>query len=143
MKIAAGHVHAGTVRKNPHLSVAKSMPRLARLATGDIGIRLRSAVSSPALAHITREPAPSPFLLRAPMDTARQYRPHQKADLLKTFPSESRAAADLLGDDLRTLTFAFDPCFEKQGTWSPGSGLNSRPPMGGRCGSTLWEVSRG
>lgn len=49
------------------------------------------------------------------MFTARQYPPTQKADFLRTFPTESRAAADLLGDELTHLTFAFASVFRETG----------------------------
>lgn len=49
------------------------------------------------------------------MFTARQYRPHQKRDFLKTFPRESRAAADLLAQDLKHLAFAFASVFHQPG----------------------------
>ena len=49
------------------------------------------------------------------MYTYRQYRPHQKPDLLKTFPAECRAAAHLLGDDLKDMVFAFASVFHEPG----------------------------
>ena len=39
--------------------------------------------------------------------TVRQYRPHQKAEFLRDFPQEARAAAALLGDELAGLRFYF------------------------------------
>ncbi len=49
------------------------------------------------------------------MFTFRQYRPHQKQDSIKTYPEECRAAADLLGDELKTLTFDFASVFKEPG----------------------------
>ena len=41
------------------------------------------------------------------MFTLRQFRPHQKAELLAAYPVECRSAADLLGDDLKSMRFTF------------------------------------
>lgn len=49
------------------------------------------------------------------MFTFRQYRANQKSDLLRTFPVECRAAAALLGDDLKALEFAFASVFHEPG----------------------------
>jgi hypothetical protein len=49
------------------------------------------------------------------MFTFRQYRPNQKSDFLKSFPEESRAAAALLRDELRQLTFVFASVFHEPG----------------------------
>ena len=45
--------------------------------------------------------------------TVRQYRPHQKAEFLRDFPVEAKAAARLLGDELKGLRFDFASVFQE------------------------------
>jgi hypothetical protein len=45
--------------------------------------------------------------------TLRQYRPHQKAEFLRDYAVESRAAAKLLGDELKGLRFDFASVFQE------------------------------
>ena len=45
--------------------------------------------------------------------TVRQYRPHQKTEFLRDFPIEARAAAKLLGDELKGLRFDFASVFQE------------------------------
>lgn len=42
----------------------------------------------------------------------RQYRPHQKAEFLREHPVEAKAAATLLGDELKGLRFDFATIFQ-------------------------------
>ncbi len=41
--------------------------------------------------------------------------PHQKLDFIQSYPSERRAAADLLGPDLAELRFTFASVFNSPG----------------------------
>ena len=64
------------------------------------------------------------------MYTARQYRPHQLRDFLKMYPRESRAAAELLGDDLRGLAFAFASIFREPGDIHAGVRIEFKTRQG-------------
>ena len=45
--------------------------------------------------------------------TVRQYRPHQKAEFLRGYATEAKAAAKLLGDELQGLRFFFASVFQE------------------------------
>jgi len=64
------------------------------------------------------------------MYTARQYRPHQMREFLKMYPRESRAAAELLGDDLRGLKFAFASIFPEPGAIHAGVRIEFKTRQG-------------